>query len=650
MENQKETKNSAKCMEKYIGIKLFVAALSIYALGTGTFSSYYSSILTTLEKRFGFSSSTTGFLMTVDNYIYFPGIIFSHFARRSHTPRIFFGSSIAVAISMLLWATPFFIYGSKGGFNPEFSAKNTTQDNSSESTLFCRMGPAGNTTHMNCDSEDMKNEHENKIAYSLFVVAQLFYGVGTCSFWTLGTTYIDDNASRKDLSFFLGVLFTLKVIGPVVGYYMGAAVLLLPEDLTSNGIGPEEAGYIGAWWLGFPIMALVMILGAIPMLMIPRKMEVEKSYKDVDDDNDDADDENGLSLRNAVTDIKDLPKSLLRILLNPVFMGLTCSICFFVFWISGYSAFQPKYIQEHFNVSATTANVLTGSMGALAGAVGSFISGVGASRFKATKTRVMRIIVYNMVIVLIASASSLAFICPQTEIVGLNERGNGTCSEDCNCDDSAYSPVCGDDNLNYMSACHAGCTALNNGTYDNCQCTGGGTVTFGLCSAFCNMAIPYAIMAFIASFFHTLQEVPLYRIQLRCVAKDDRALSIGIMNFIIFLTALPSPVVFGVVVDSACLLQMSSCSSTDSACWVYATDPMRFKLHILMVAFLILEIISFIFMWYKCKSADFLYDDPEPESETKTKGDLETAQPLMTIKDQKGDLETVLPKKNQSTL
>ncbi|CAH1798879.1 unnamed protein product [Owenia fusiformis] len=633
MEKQEETKNNPKCLEKFLNIKMFVTALCLFGLGTGTFSTYYFSIITSLEKRFGFSSSTSGFLMTVDNYMYIPCVILiSHFGRRSHTPRIFFVSSIIVAIAMLLWATPFFIFGSKGGNYQEFPATNTTQDNSSVSTQFCIMGQAVNTTHneVNCDSEDMKTEQENKIAYYLFVVAQLFYGVGGCSFWTLGMTYIDDNASRKDLSFYLGVMFALRAAAPVLGYFLGAAVLFLPEDLVSTDTGQEDAEYIGAWWLGFPIIALFIILGSLPMAILPKKMVVDKS--DIQNDDDDG---NGVSFSQAVTDIKDLPKSLLRLLLNPVFMGLTVAYSFFVFWIVGYSAFLPKYIEAHFNVTATTANMLTGSMGAMAGAVGSFVSGVVTSRFKATKRRVMRIVLYNMVFVVVSSACLLAFVCPQTEIVGLNVRGNGTCSEDCNCDDSAYSPVCGDDN-NYMSACHAGCTTLNNGTYNNCQCTDGETVTVGLCSAFCSLVIPYAIVAFTAAFFHTLQEVAISRIHLRCVAKDDRALSIGIMSCILVLISLPSPVVFGVVVDSACLKQMPSCSSTDSACWFYATDQMRVYFHILMVACLIFEVIGYAFMWYKCKNADFLYDDPEPVSEAKSKEDLETAQPLMTIKDHNG--------------
>ena len=33
------------------------------------------------------------------------------------------------------------------------------------------------------------------------------------------------------------------------------------------------------------------------------------------------------------------------------------------------------------------------------------------------------------------------------------------CNIDCNCSDSDFSPVCGDDRVTYFSACFAGCNA-----------------------------------------------------------------------------------------------------------------------------------------------------------------------------------------------
>lgn len=38
-----------------------------------------------------------------------------------------------------------------------------------------------------------------------------------------------------------------------------------------------------------------------------------------------------------------------------------------------------------------------------------------------------------------------------------NTMLNSTCSSNCNCDSTEYLPVCGSDNRNYLTPCHAGC-------------------------------------------------------------------------------------------------------------------------------------------------------------------------------------------------
>lgn len=50
-----------------------------------------------------------------------------------------------------------------------------------------------------------------------------------------------------------------------------------------------------------------------------------------------------------------------------------------------------------------------------------------------------------------------------------------TCNQDCKCDFVQYAPICGENNVTYVSSCHAGCTdefTDKNGTktFSNCIC------------------------------------------------------------------------------------------------------------------------------------------------------------------------------------
>ena len=48
------------------------------------------------------------------------------------------------------------------------------------------------------------------------------------------------------------------------------------------------------------------------------------------------------------------------------------------------------------------------------------------------------------------------------------------CNADCNCTTESYDPICGDNNIEYFSPCHAGCTdVIDDGDdplYTDCSC------------------------------------------------------------------------------------------------------------------------------------------------------------------------------------
>ena len=80
-------------------------------------------------------------------------------------------------------------------------------------------------------------------------------GVGNSLFWCFGMVYLDDNSGKGNSPFMLSLTFVFKLIGPTFGSLLGAKCLstyVIPgEDVD---IDTKDPRWIGAWWIGFPII------------------------------------------------------------------------------------------------------------------------------------------------------------------------------------------------------------------------------------------------------------------------------------------------------------------------------------------------------------------------------------------------------------
>lgn len=62
----------------------------------------------------------------------------------------------------------------------------------------------------------------------------------------------------------------------------------------------------------------------------------------------------------------------------------------------------------------------------------------------------------------------------------------------------------------------------------------------------------------------------------RCVNTEDKATSVGLTSAVVSIFAVvPSPIIFGIIIDSCCLFWGKTCSQNGN-CWLYDTDAMRY--------------------------------------------------------------------------
>lgn len=194
-------------------------------------------------------------------------------------------------------------------------------------------------------------------------------------------------------------------------------------------------------------------------------------------------------------------------------------------------------------------------------------------------------------------------------------------------------PVCGANGLTYFSPCHAGCTSLgaNSDNYTNCACkselhlankvlifneivfvilgvlntmqqpsplvsqgASGGDLgsnngyaevtmipvaTAGPCYKHCQMILPFMVLLFFMTLLVAVTQMPVLMVVLRSVAEEEKAFALGI-QFVIFrlFGYIPSPILFGNVIDSTCLLWKSTCEGeAGGRCLMYDIEAFRYK-------------------------------------------------------------------------
>lgn len=164
----------------------------------------------------------------------------------------------------------------------------------------------------------------------------------------------------------------------------------------------------------------------------------------------------------------------------------------------------------------------------------------------------------------------------------------------CNCNSDKFSPICGQDGKTYLSACHAGCRNYTEKDgkiveFSNCLCLANNTLeieeslygnaTIGYCDVQCSNFIWYIILFSIFVFIHSTSEVGSMLLILRCVDPSDKAMALGLIQFAIGLFGnVPCPIVYGAVVDSACLVWKMTCGEK-GACGLYDSNVFRMFFH-----------------------------------------------------------------------
>ncbi|XP_027000792.1 solute carrier organic anion transporter family member 4A1 [Tachysurus fulvidraco] len=588
---------------------------------------FINTVITSIERRFDLRSYQAGLIASSYDIAACVCLTFvSYFGGTGHKPRWLGWGVFIMALGSIVFALPHFT-------TPPYQPRilDHTGLCSTNQTNGCGVNQ-GNTL---------------SLYRYVFMLGQFLHGVGATPLYTLGVTYLDENVKSNYAPVYIGIFYTAAIIGPAAGYLLGGFFLKTYTEIGQTTLlTPESPLWVGAWWIGFLAGGAAALITAIPILGYPRQlpgsqrflaMRVSEAHQLKDGSQATASDPQ------FGKTVKDMPRSVLLLLKNPTFIFLCLAGATEATLIAGMSTFGPKFLESQFSLSASEAATWFGYMVVPAGGGGTFLGGYIVKKLK---LRCRGIIRFCMLCALMSLMAVFIFLlhCPNVPMAGVttpyssrpqNISSSYTqlqssflvgsnltveCNAECHCVEALFNPVCGADGVMYYSACHAGCSAVNNThsstesqTFTGCSCIMGNTsrgeeglAVAGKCISSCSHMAVFLAFFFIIISFTFLCSIPALTATLRCVPDNQRSFGLGIQWIVVrTLGGIPGPIAFGSVIDISCLLWQEQCGERGS-CYLYQNSAMS---QYTLIAGIIYKFLGTVFFML----ASVLYKPP-PES------------------------------------
>lgn len=623
--------------KSFVSVHLFLAVMLIVIAVQGTYLGYTVGILTNLERRFNISSRKSGTLLSIYDVGHTVSVILvGILANGRNIPRITAVGVLVSALSMFLLTLPVVIFGT-------ISVDQDSLTNNRVRYI------AENRCDSYRDSSDMeehcaRQKEEQVVAFHILGTGQFLAGVAAAPFNTIAYVYIDDNLKNKAISpFYLGLLSSMYAFAPALGFLLSAGLTRIhttlfnaPADLDMNN---DE--WVGAWWLGFIICGVLYTLCAIPLFFFPASLlhpENEKNNVEMmhlrheqlhHQDHEIATDHDHRShelaeqsnrpikisvMRQLKEAAEDFPLLAWELMKNPVFMTMVIGWMFGSYLAGGYSTYLPKYIETQYARSASTANIYAGLISIGSIAVSTALGGYILTHFNLSPRNAILCLIASWSIIVVSYLSGLIFGCDEPVIEGLFlDRSTSrlrfmefvgptgsSCDAECRCEYIYHFNPVNHNGVNYFSPCHAGCLEFSDqiGKWNACRCADMGHVESGLFSTDCNQMFAYVAVMFIGLFLGNLFFMTTMMVILRCVYDYQKIMALSFASCATnILGFIPAPIVFGLIIDGACILWHSQCPQNPGNCVIYNNSKFRQNFHLSNALLQFFAVIAIIFCY-----------------------------------------------------
>ncbi|RWS28314.1 solute carrier organic anion transporter family member 5A1-like protein, partial [Leptotrombidium deliense] len=501
-----------KCLQRFARIEVFVfLSCILVTIQQALSSGYFNSVITTIEKRFDIPSGLSGAVASTFELGNLLTVIFvSYFGTNRHIP-VWLGKGVLVTgIGSLLFAVPHFMDTNNPLENVNISGP--LDDNICHIPMPALQSPYAerasryiNPPSQEADPSLCVDGGTYKAPHILiFMLAMVLIGCGGTPIFTLGTIYIDDHVKKESSSMFIGCMYSMVAFGLVCGFLLGGFFITIHENSFGSGTVPPDIynghpKWIGAWWAGFILLGILLILISFPFFMFPKRLKKKSDKKEIENctttTNVTSASQSQKSSENlkvvavqASTDgdnkctevvitqppstkkedygrkLGDIPSCMWRLLTNPVYIVTCLGSCMELCIVSGFLVFLPKYLETQFTISKSQANLYAGGIAVPGACIGIFLGGYLLKRFQMKpKGAIQFVLFFN--IVCMGLYTALYFLgCDNIKMAGathpyfnstLQESFQVNLTADCNmgcgCSPNDIEPICGENGITYFS-------------------------------------------------------------------------------------------------------------------------------------------------------------------------------------------------------
>lgn len=322
--------------------KLFLLIFCLASITQGMYSTYFVSILTTIERIYQIQSKTAGAILSATEIGQIMGSLFiAHYGGRGNKPKWISLCMTFSALAALISISPHFLladYSASSGNNLVLNHRqSSTLVNGHESvspspylpsdlssqlatTLkepakllttrlkielpsydqYCHTsnieGPLIiNSSYKSLSGDEFSpppTENDYRQRFPVSVIIAIFFtcllaiGFGSTAITTLGIPFMDDIISKEESPLYLGMTIGLRIFGPALGFLLGSFCIQIDSrsiqrgHFSSDNPDDFQATGIGAWWLGLVLISLPLLILAVPMYCLSKTITSNDSEKD----------------------------------------------------------------------------------------------------------------------------------------------------------------------------------------------------------------------------------------------------------------------------------------------------------------------------------------------------------------------------------